>query len=131
MTIRYLGLARLKTEGEVLAVSLAQMKDLLLPGLQEAHGITRRAIADNQYKLAFDNAVQQQSLAYNQYQATGLTDMCASKGSLPLPPSQQSAELLTQFTQDVDLRQNRVIDVPDGGETVTVPAVNGRILDLD
>jgi len=72
---------------------------------------TRKATEDNLYKAEFD--------------------VCASKGSLPLPPSQQSAELLTQFTQDVDLRQSRVIDVPDGGETVTVPAVNGRILDLD
>lgn len=90
---------------------------------QDLDALVRKAMEDNQYKAEFKME----------------SEMCASKGYVPAPPTRETAELMTQFEQkadesrNVDLRRQRIIDTLKDGDSleVSVPAVEGRILDVE
>lgn len=110
MPIRYLGLARLKTEGETLAISLSSLRDELLPGLQNAVGGGIRI--DSYVEFGSDHLVimarwgdNRKKLKISRYEIEDRKDisaklrdfvesvMCGSKGSTPTVSQRQATEL--------------------------------------
>src|SRR6476620_3125193 len=115
MPIRYLGLARLKTEGETLAISLSSIQAELLPGLQSVVGrsksewridsyvefntdvlviMARRGDDRKMLKLA-------RSVIEDNRHLPMLRDfveelMCGSKGSVPVTQAQTAEQMRYQ-----------------------------------